>query len=323
MALPNGPFITRRQQFGIKARNAQDKEDRKQDRASKKGATKTAGSKSKGDTGTAGKTNKQKAREQRATARQQRKAKARRAKRLDRGKKLILLKAAKTAKERAQDTSAGADPTQEEHQQQHEQHHQEEKNGAKRASKPNSKRNVPKAAKQSKDNKLAKAADEDKDAPLTGDVKASNKRKRTAKPDAARPKAATKPKTGKKAKPAPAEPKDSYIKVIKEILQQCKASECAEHSSPNLPDIDKSVFNLNIYYARKAVGIKIKTERLPEEAQARLQASKAKGEKAKEKSASKPAKWTHVAYFSGKTPCVHTNVALAHLYAPYLILLFP
>ena len=87
------------------------------------------------------------------------------------------------------------------------------------------------------------------------------------------------------------QPCQETVKDLQDILCECKKSHCT-HPNWKYPAIPKS-FALSVYWSRQSVGVKM---------------DDVGGRKVKRK---------QVAYFSGETPCIYTNIALAYRYVTW------
>ena len=104
-------------------------------------------------------------------------------------------------------------------------------------------------------------------------------------------------KTSKTASSPPVD--ETVFQSVCDILKECRDS-CCTHPSFQKLDYDSKVFQVSTYWTRKAVGVKI--------------AKEFAGSKAKEAKAA----FSQVGYFSCRTSCTYTNLALAQLYVSSL-----
>ena len=130
----------------------------------------------------------------------------------------------------------------------------------------------------------------------------SKKPKKNEKNQAAKAKkpsqGASKPrKTKNQKKQEVIEPDASVKDQVTSVLHECKKSHCTHPSfewfEPSMP------VELCVYWTRKAVGIKAERHAL------------------KNKKAQGTGK-AQILYFSGRTPCVYTNIAIGELWVPRL-----
>jgi hypothetical protein len=105
------------------------------------------------------------------------------------------------------------------------------------------------------------------------------------------------PRQTKKIKP---EPCPKIIKLVQQVLLDCKATNCV-HPTWETLTFDAKTYQLSVYWTRKAVGLKMPKALL----QGKLTSKRSK--KAKGKS-----NWAQVQYFSCKTSCVYSNLLLAY-----------
>lgn len=101
----------------------------------------------------------------------------------------------------------------------------------------------------------------------------------------------------KKIKP---EPCPKIIKLVQQVLLDCKATNCV-HPTWETMTFDAKTYQLSVYWTRKAVGLKMPKALV----QGKLTSKRSK--KAKGKS-----NWAQVQYFSCKTSCVYSNLLLAY-----------
>lgn len=109
-----------------------------------------------------------------------------------------------------------------------------------------------------------------------------------------------------KSKPAPC-PK--VVKLVQNTMAECKASHCCH---PNWHELsyDKKSFFLSVYWSRCCVGVKVPKASLPSATQRKSNGNGAK------------CKWSQVAYFSGATTCVYSNMVLAYEFVAWCLHLF-
>ena len=96
---------------------------------------------------------------------------------------------------------------------------------------------------------------------------------------------------------------------ICKVLESCSSSDCT-HPDWEPPVFDRKIFQVSVYWSRKAVGVKVAKDFLAKE-----DGKKAKGKKESNGKGTK-CKWQQVAYFCQSTPCIYTNYALALEFAP-------
>ena len=99
-----------------------------------------------------------------------------------------------------------------------------------------------------------------------------------------------------KSKPSKPDPCPKIVALVQGILSQCQDSECT-HPTWSAPKFDMKKFSVSVYWNRHAVGVKV--------AKAFLQGKKCKGS----------GKFSQVAYFGSPTPCIYSNLAVAHEFA--------
>ncbi len=158
---------------------------------------------------------------------------------------------------------------------------------------------VPKKGTSEK-NRSNKAADKMKTTKATKEVKdhkvedestsrAENKRKVNNKKEEGLSR-----KVAKRSSKVEAPVDDEVKKNVKGVLQECRKTHCC-HPSFEVPKFDKKVFQVSVYWNRKAVGIKLHKSKVSDH----------KGSKGT---------FVQVAYFGCQTNCTYSNIALAHLY---------
>lgn len=122
----------------------------------------------------------------------------------------------------------------------------------------------------------------------------------TKKPSTKKPSS----KRGKKA--AKVDPCPKISADVTETLKSCWESSCT-HPSWTMTEYDKKVFQVVIYWTRNAVGVKVN--------KASLEGGASKGCRGKKSKRKASNGWQQVGYFSGKTPCIYTNMLLASRFA--------
>ena len=142
-------------------------------------------------------------------------------------------------------------------------------------------------------------------------AKSSRNPRASPKPKATRkPKASPKPK----AKAGTRRPKDTFVpepdpeivaKAI-DILKECKAS-CCTHPTWSNMDYDKKVFYVMPYWNRYAAGVNVARDQL-------RHLQDREDTRSKTTKGSNQRKWCQVAYFSGETPCIYTNMLMAQCF---------
>ena len=115
-------------------------------------------------------------------------------------------------------------------------------------------------------------------------------------------------KNGKaKARDLDPTPCPEIVDLVRKTLDECTISECS-HPDFQPVQFDKKKFQISIYWSRLSVGVKM-AKWLVDGNQKTGQSSS--GNK-------KANKWNQIAYFGGATPCIYTNICLAHKFVPGL-----
>ena len=128
----------------------------------------------------------------------------------------------------------------------------------------------------------------------------STKKCRSRKGKAKSPVKGQPAKKSKPSKSKPCKPCPKIVALVNGILSQCKDSECI-HPTWSAPKFDPKMFSISVYWTRHAVGVKV--------AKSFLSGKSCKG-KCKGKG-----KFSQVAYFGSPTPCIYSNLAVAHEFA--------
>ena len=128
----------------------------------------------------------------------------------------------------------------------------------------------------------------------------STKKCRSRKGKAKSPVKGQPAKKSKPSKSKPCKPCPKIVALVNRILSQCKDSECI-HPTWSAPKFDPKMFSISVYWTRHAVGVKV--------AKSFLSGKSCKG-KCKGKG-----KFSQVAYFGSPTPCIYSNLAVAHEFA--------
>jgi len=109
------------------------------------------------------------------------------------------------------------------------------------------------------------------------------------------------PKAAPKRKKANEEQPDEEIKAqVEQVLHECREGGCTHKTFPKL-EFCKATYEFSTYWSRKAVGVKVNKQYLPD---------KASKPGKKSKNVSK----AQVAYFASRTSCTYSNLLLAQLY---------
>lgn len=122
----------------------------------------------------------------------------------------------------------------------------------------------------------------------------------------------TAPKRSRSKKTVPP-PCPKITDLVTQTLSQCVNSDCT-HPKWKLSKMDQEMFQISVYWSRRAVGVKVANTCLPKVGKV--------GKKGKGKGKRGAAKWSQVAYFGGKTPCVYTNMVVAEEFATLTQLMF-
>ena len=116
----------------------------------------------------------------------------------------------------------------------------------------------------------------------------------------------SKRRSGGQSRPKPKKPskatapsKKEYVKLVTDVLQTCKSSNCT-HPDWETPSFDKKSIQISTYWSRCAVGVKIKRQ-------------------IGKKSQKGGGRFEQVAYFSCPSWCIYSNMAIAHVYVSYLV----
>ena len=97
-----------------------------------------------------------------------------------------------------------------------------------------------------------------------------------------------------------AEPCPKIVKLVQQVLMDCKATNCV-HPTWEPMTFDAKTYQLSVYWSRKAVGLKMPKDLL----HSRTKNKRRKAAKGK-------CKWSQVQYFACKTSCVYSNLLLAY-----------
>lgn len=142
----------------------------------------------------------------------------------------------------------------------------------------------------SRKNRSNKATRDDKDEKVENESKSKEDNKRKVKDKQ------EKGLSSKVAKHSVEAPVDDKVKeMVKDVLQECRKTHCC-HPSFEVPNFDKKVFQVSVYWNRTHVGVKLHKSKISDH----------KGSKGA---------FVQVAYFGCQTNCTYSNLALAHLYA--------